>query len=323
MKSVWIALVLESALVLSCSARDTGVETVVPGANGQVHLDMDVMRATDLGKALLEEMNLPGDRQQLDALQALLQFDPRTGLSGVTLYGYEGEQRGVILLSGAFPVSHLLTLAAGNASYQAETNATAVVHSWVSRGGNGTRLYAAFEGGKLLLLSTESGLILDTLKKMRAGKKDAPVQVAGVTHPFLTGRFEKSRRGVERDSPRPPPEEILSAQIALGEAEGRVQGEAILRARTPDAAARLSSMIEGFKALALLSDPENPTTQAWTSGIKIQPDGDTLICTLSVTATEAIEALRDAAHKARTSKHPAPDSWADTVLPETAPAAHR
>jgi len=66
-----------------------------------LHLDLDALRATTLGEYILAEMRKPEEEPRYAVLQALLGFDPRTGLRGITAYGSTSSpEDGVAMVYG-------------------------------------------------------------------------------------------------------------------------------------------------------------------------------------------------------------------------------
>jgi hypothetical protein len=52
-----------------------------------LHLNCDALRPTTIGQYILSEMDKPENKGKVAGFPATFNFDPRTQLHGVTLYG--------------------------------------------------------------------------------------------------------------------------------------------------------------------------------------------------------------------------------------------
>src|SRR5262245_2238635 len=77
-----------------------------------LHRDCDRLRTSSVGQFILGELDKPEAQAKLAALQAVLNFDIRKQLHGVTLYGSSSKpEDGVLMLYADFDAERLVTLA--------------------------------------------------------------------------------------------------------------------------------------------------------------------------------------------------------------------
>jgi len=163
-----------------------------------VHLDLDSLRQTSIGRQLLVELDKPEAQKKLEAFQSVFNLDPRKDLHGVTLYSAtKSEPDGVALAYGDFDSERLLTLVQANQDYEVTAHGTNKIHSWIdekkkSRDGD-QRTFGAIHGGKVLILGRKESRIAEALDVLNGKQQNLSTNKtfaqlgAGGTGAFLTG----------------------------------------------------------------------------------------------------------------------------------------
>jgi hypothetical protein len=128
----WMALLgAMSVGTLAAVAAPLNIGHVPAQAKFLVHVDAETLRTSTLGTFMVEQMAEGKAKVMLDAFSAMVGFDPRTDLHGITMYGSsQRPEDGVVLLHGNFPAAKLDVLVRAKESYEAVEHESKIVHSW-------------------------------------------------------------------------------------------------------------------------------------------------------------------------------------------------
>ena len=295
-----IALCL-SAGVYSAGALGLQRVDVMADPAWLLHLDCDALRPTTIGQYVLAEMDKSEAKAKLAAFQSIFNFDLRTQLHGLTLYG--GTQRpedGVLIVYADFEPERLVTLAKAAKDYKSSEHNKHVIHNWIDdqkKGRHKTRVYAAIEGKRVLFGQREESVaaaldVLDgTSSNLSSTKAFSELGLSG------SGRFIE---GAARKMPLPegdPNAAVLklskSAQLVMGEKDQQFQGALTLVADNDDVAGHILSIAQGMVALGKLQ------TNKLATALSLAQDGASVVGNLSLPASDVVDMLKaDAARKA-------------------------
>lgn len=125
-----------------------------------VHLDCDVLRKTYLGEYLLYQLGKPERYGDMMSLRALLGFDFRTQLHGLTLYALRPSVDDCVTIAYAdFPSNEVAKLLRDGKGRQVETRWRHPVFSWEAGGGPEGRNFAAICGNRLIGAKSRAAII--------------------------------------------------------------------------------------------------------------------------------------------------------------------
>jgi len=266
-----------------------------------LHLDCDGLRTTAIGQYVLSEMDKPEATAKLAAFQAIFDFDLRSQLHGLTLYGGSGVPEDAVLLVYAdFDAGRLTTLAKAAGKYQSSAHGQHVIHSWIDenkQGKNGAkpRVYAAIQGKRVIFGQREDrvGQALDVLDGVAASMGN------GSAFPDLgapgNGHFiEAAAR--KMDLPDSDPHAAIlklsqSVELVVSEGQQQVQGALTLMADSTPVAAQVYSIAQGLVALMKLQN-DKPESVAIANALTITQDGPRVTGNLALPASQAVEIMK-------------------------------
>jgi len=294
-------LVLATAVALI--ALHATAAPVVPGeishkAQWVMHMDAARMRDTALGRHFTARLETEEARRKLDAFQAMVSFDPRTDLDGVTLYGVGGgKHEGVAILHGRFDGERLAVLVRANDTYEAEEYQGHTIHNWIDEKrakhhGDG-RTFGCIYGTDALLFSGSSDTLkhgLDVLDSREAGLA-ADALLTGLVNVDEMYFFSAAAHiaGLKGVSPRAA---VLrntdNAVIAIGEKDGVMKADVEMTTLTAEAALNLSKMLDGMIGMAILNAEGNPAIAGLARAMSVSVDGPLMSVSLELAVEDVL-----------------------------------
>lgn len=276
-----------------------------------LHVDVDALRPTAIGKYILAELDKPGQRDKLAMFENIFSFDPRKALHGVTLYGpTTTPEDAVALVYADFDPEHLTQMAEVAQDHQSTAHGKQTIHSWIDakkagKGGQPARIYAAIHGGRVVLFGQkeerlEEALdVLDGLKpSLRVGAL-LPRAGAGESAAVVQGAARKF------DVKIPPPvaaflKQVKQFSLRLTEEQGNLVGSLALEAVDEGTGKQMANLARGLVALLSLQK-EKPEAAKLAEGLSVMDDGARAVIKLSLPAQEVITAIKPRA-RARASR---------------------
>lgn len=290
-------LVLSPSLVF---AEALDLKRVPAGAVWLVHLDVDRLKAADIGAFLLEQAQDPDAARQLAAAQAVFNFDPRKDLKSLTVCGSDATEKGFVLMAdGAFDAARLATIAGGEAEYAKTAHGEDTIHQWLDRQ-QGQTLFAAFPSDGRMIVGRGAEAVkgaLDTLRGRAPAmntRDGAALARPANNLPLLTAgvSFERMPPGAEL-----PPflQGAKTARLNISELAGQVSLELALDFDQAERAAQVRDMALGLVAVAALNAQENPELAELAQRLNVSSEGGSVRAIFRMPAAQ----LREAAMKAR------------------------
>ena len=275
-----------------------------------VHVDVDGLRPTALGKFLQSQMETPAAQAKLAAFAAIFSFDPRTQLHGLTLYSSgPTPEDGVLVVYADFDAAKLLTLARAAKGYEDMPYKGHTLHSWLeekkhNKEGEHPRVYATIQGKRVIFGQRASSVsraldVLDgTMPTLAASGLFPELGAAGDTS-FIEAAGRKLDLGNANPSAalfRLSKEGLLQ----VNEAQGQVRARLTLQANDEEVAGHMSSIGQGLLGLLKLQEGK-PELAKLADSLTVKQDGARVVGTLSLPASEVVDMLRAQAarHAAR------------------------
>jgi hypothetical protein len=286
---------------------------VIANPGWLVHLDCDALRPTIVGQYILSQMDKPDAKDKLVIFETMFDFDLRTQLHGLTLYG-EGRtpQDAVLLVYADFDPERLADLAKKAPGYNGSPYHRHVIHSWLDekkkdKSGGEPMVYAAIDGHRVIFGQREDRVaqVLDvfdgTAPNLAASKIFPDLGLPGRSH-FL----EASARKMDMLNSNPNAAILKlskSAELFLSEVQHQFQGKLILDTDNNDVADHVSSIAQGLLALMKLQNDKTPAARI-ANAIAIKQDGPQVIASVTVPEEVVVgmmkaDAERKAARQAR------------------------
>lgn len=288
------------ALAGSLSAGPLQRQHVAADARWLVHLDLDRLVQTAVGKWLAEAVLDPGLARPLRELKQNLgiDFDWRD-LSGITAYGTAfrpwGQPNGVLVLDGYDfgaaldqAIERLEQLVGvGALPLQKSAHDGAVVYSLQDR------VFGAMLPGRLFLVS-QSKEELTKARDVISGTTPClpPGKVpSGADSAFLWGRLEKLP-----EAPWPAQAQALkaveSAQFSMAQQADNVVLRLKLVVKDADTASQMQQALQGLLALVVLNQPQNTNAQKLVQATKISVADKTVQVRLELPSAEVVDLLK-------------------------------
>lgn len=273
-----------------------------------LHLDLDALRPTVIGQHILSEADKPEAKAKLAIFQTLFNFDLRTQLHGVTLYGSSpAPEDGVLVLYADFDPARLVTLAQAAKDYQSSPHGQNVIHNWIDdkkkpKDGVKPRVFAAIQGNRVIFgqrgetVARALEVVEGSLQNLSSGTNFSELGVAGNGH-FIEAAALKMKL------PDGDPNAAIlkmskSVQIVLGESAQQLNGRLTLVADNEEVAGSVQSIMQGLLSLARLQTDKPESVQV-ANAITLAQDGSRVAGNLILPATEVVKMMKaDAARKA-------------------------
>lgn len=272
---------LAAAGVFSCFAGPADLKVVPANSAWMVHVDVDGLRGTSVGKFILTELGKPEADNKLSMLKSFIGFDPRKDLHGVTLFGERfSPQAAVGLVYADFNASQLTGVAENLEQHEVETVEQHEIHSWIdgdrrAKEGGEPRTYAAIHQ-KILLLSQKQEPLVKALAVLNGkGATMTPEVTAAKSTDSAGAVVEAFARKL--DLPGSGPHAVVLRQakhfsLHLAEAQDKIAGSLQMVTDDAETAKQMATLVKGVVALLALQ--------------KDKPEAMTLARSLSVTDKE-------------------------------------
>jgi hypothetical protein len=295
-------------LAAACvSVRAGGFQTsdVSASAKWVAFADCEAIKTTQIGTHILAKLQSEDAKNKLAAVQAMFNFDPRTDLSSVTLYGEkQGQSDAVAIVHGKFDTDRLVVLLKGNETYEAETFGARTIHSWIDdKAPQGGRSYGALAATGTVVIGRNSACVKQALDVLdgRAPALDM-ASVLGKRLPGEKAPMFVAGADLAGLAPLDPNAAVIqkakAGNLVLSEQNGTLQGVAQLVAPEAQTAQQIQQVLSGMIAAGLLNAEQNPEIGRLAEATAVAVNGETVTLTLKFPVAAAIEMIDKHAGKA-------------------------
>ncbi|MBN1674271.1 MAG: hypothetical protein JXR37_24695 [Kiritimatiellae bacterium] len=310
MKGLVSALVLTVLTAGSLFGGPFRQERVAAEAQWVVHADVERFGGSQIGAFILKQLSTAEANNKFAAFQAIFNFDPRSDLQALTLYGQDNlPQHGVALIRGNFDADRLVTLVRAKDTYEEIGYGEHVIHSWLEKKDEEPqqkRRGRGYEGPSFGCMHADGTLVmsgdLDTAK--------AALDVLDGKRPNLTAaeRFGGLPGGKEpcffvavANLGQMPQLNAKTAivqktdKLALSvcEANGRLDARLVLTARDADTALQIQKLVDGMTALALLAAEQTPALARLAGAVRTELQGDAVLVCVDYPVQDLVAALEE------------------------------
>jgi hypothetical protein len=271
-----------------------------------LHLDCDALRTNTIGQYVLSQMDKPEAKAKLASFQTIFGFDLRNQVHGVTLYGSSLRPNdGVLIVYVDFDTDHLIALAQAAYEYQSSPHNQHTTYSWIDtsmkrKGVSGHRVYAAFEGKRVILGQredrvTEALEVIDGTSPSLDGDSTFPgLGLPGNGH-FIEAAVRKM------DSTNLAPSAAImrlskSVQVVAGEQDNQFQGTLTLAANSDDAANQIFSIAQGLVTVMKLQS-NNQDVGKLANAVTLTQNGSEILGKLTLPADDVVAMMQSAAQR--------------------------
>ncbi|HWD17656.1 MAG TPA: hypothetical protein VHB20_00125 [Verrucomicrobiae bacterium] len=281
-----------------------------------VHVDVDALRSTAVGKTILAD---PDVQTKLAAVQAMFNFDFRSQLHGFSIYSaMEHSQDPVLILYADFEASRLITLAKAFPGFHQDTNDAHVIYTWLDEKKKNTdtpRIYASIAGSRLVFGKTEEALTsaLNVIDGKGAGFNGGKLLLNSESGELVVAQGAVLKFDMDENNPSAAIFKASKAiRFKLGEVGDNVAATVSFEAKDADSAQQVSAMVNGLLAVVKFQKLD-PAILKLANGINVRQDGATVILNLAAPSADIVALLKKgAAEHERKEQEQAP---ADTNAP--------
>jgi hypothetical protein len=269
-----------------------------------VHLNCDAMRGSTLGDLINAELSKPEAENKFTSFKAMFNFDPRTALHAVSVYGMETKpDAGLLIVYADFDPARLEALVKGAKEYQSSSHRSRTIHSWIdeskkSAEGAGRRVYGAIAGGRVLFAQSQERLagaldVIDGFSANLSSSKTFPT--LGAEHPGTFLQMVGRKLEVAGGDPNAALLRLSQGMtIEVAEAGGNITANISLLAKDEEVAGHMNAIGQGLMALMKLNTSK-PDQVKIAEHLVLKQDGASMAGTFSMPTAEVIDMLKQAA----------------------------
>jgi hypothetical protein len=247
-------------------------KNVAADAKWVVHVDVDAIRDSHVVQKAFESCPVLKNNSGkcFDMIRDLAGIDLRKDLHGVTLYGPDADRtHAVVIVLSTVNQQLLLDKAAKAADHKVTKHGEIEIHAWTAKHGQKTHPGAgAFFQPDVMVFAASAERVAAAIDVL-AGKSP------GIAAPSpLAGRIPAGASlviravAIEGKTKCPILKQAESIRIALGENDGKSFYRARLVMKTPEAAAQVQAIQDGFKALISLKCADDADVMKLVEGLK-------------------------------------------------------
>lgn len=300
MKNIIVTTLAFAGLAFHATAEGLNTKQIPANAQWIAHVDVDGFKASELGKFTMTR--LKDIAAPIDAVAAMLQFDPRKDLSDITAYGQVNPnqpENGVAHIRGKFNPEHLRTLLKANESLKTEKTGKHELLSWKDEKSK-QQQFGSIVNQNLLVVGSHRKLVSQALAtvdgkgKTLDAKKLKDLQLDPNAYIVLG-------MATLEGLPIPPQakmlENVKSVGLTFGERNKNLEAGVHLLAANEEFATQIQQMLQGFLAIAQLQAGNAQDAQAkeaaqFLKDVKIEQKNKLVRLRLAVPVDKVLEKAR-------------------------------
>lgn len=277
-------------------------EDVIKDPAWILHVDVEALRGTIIGRHLLSASEQPEVQKKLAAFQTITGIDPHKSVHGFTLYGPTAEANdGLLLVYADFDPERLATLAGGGTDHKTVGHHQHTIHHWIeekkpAKDGVKPRTYTAIHGGKIIVFGQQQNRVADALDVLDRVKPNLTLSTdyaslsLGDGSAFIQGAARKL------EVPASDPNAAILRQskmlwLSLGEPRQRVEAALTMAADSEEVAQQIEAIGRGLMGLLALQT-DKPESVKLAQALSIQQAGTSVTVKLSLPAAEVVGMIK-------------------------------
>jgi len=266
-----------------------------------VHVDVDALRGTSVGKFILSELGKPEADNKLSMLKSFIGFDPRKDLHGLSLFGERfSPQAAVGLVYADFNAQQLTGVAENFEQHEVTNVEQHELHSWIdserrAKEGGEPRTYAAIHQ-KILLLSQKQEPLVKALAVLNGkGATVSPeVTPAKATESAAAPVVEAFARKLDLHGSGPHEVVLRQAKhisLHLAEVQEKIGGTLQVATDDPETAKQMATVLKGVVALMALQN-DKPEAMTLARSLSVSDKDTRAVVTVSLPSEDLLKVLR-------------------------------
>jgi hypothetical protein len=265
-------------LTLSAVARPFCASDVPAESKWVAYADTAKIRSSQVGRFMLASMDA-NDRAKLDGFHAIFKFDLIQDIDSVLLFGpnLKKNGEGVLIISGHFDKTHLVTMLKANDTYASVLHDDTVIHNWVDdkyrEKSPDKRTYGAFAPNGDIVMGDSQSLVkkaLDVLSGRSAGlSMDSALNLSDRSDAVLVAAALEVQDGARLPSKAAMLRQTRNMYFAMREADGELHTELEINADSAEAAFYMDSVVRGMLSMVFLHDDVRPGLSELARGVQV------------------------------------------------------
>ena len=256
-------------------------KNVAADAKWVVHVDVDAVHDSLVVKKAFETCPLlkNDSGKHFDMIRDKIGVDLRKGLHGMTLYGRDTDKtHGVAIVFATVNQKLLLEKAAHATDHKVAKHGDIDIHSWTQKCGPKTHTAAGafYKPDVLVFAASVEGVAaaIDVLDGKSPGITDPKSPLGG--HVYSGTIFLARAIAIRPETRCPVLKQAESFRVALGENEGKSFYRAKLVMKSPEAAAQMKAINDGFQAMGSLKFSGDADVMKLIDGLQAKVKGSTV-----------------------------------------------
>lgn len=267
-----------------------------------IHLDCDAIRVSSIGQFISRELEKPEAERKLEAFRAMFNFDPRTDVHGVSVYGLDSKpDDGLLVVYADFDAQRLDSLVKGAKEYQSSTHRSHTIHSWIDEsrkshdGPVKRRMYGAVAGKRVLFAQQQERLVaaldvVDGFSANMSSTKALPSLGTAGNGRFLQAACRKLQ--VPDGNPNAALARLTQEmRLDVAEVGGMLTATMNLIAKDEEVAVHMNSIAQGLLSLMKMQT-DKPERLKLAQNLALKQEGAALNGTLSMPMSDFIDLLK-------------------------------
>ncbi|MBN1126035.1 MAG: hypothetical protein JXA82_13590 [Sedimentisphaerales bacterium] len=307
MKKSILVLVLLAVCSSSLVAAPLNKARVSSLANWVVHLDVDQLGKSTIGKLGREEIRNSEIEQKLQGFAQVFSFHPLDDIQNITLCGRgKDPHEAVAIAQGKYDQSILTSLVSMNPFYETSKHGEHTIHSWIDekQGSNGQRQYGAFYGSDTVLISMGE-LTLQHVLDVFDGEANSMMYNYDLAdfeqeHPgmFLLIAAQNVNEHLDGIDDSGLLQQTERFALAVGEDDASTYVDLTIQAVSYDATTKIAQILTGLKAFVTLAITEEaPELAKLAESIEIGWQDDVVRVHLDWDSKKLVSVLKEIAEK--------------------------
>ncbi len=294
-----LAVAIQAALLLGVQAYAAPLKTqdVAENAKWLVHVDVECVINSELGKHLFDQTNLPPKAKVgLSFIKGLFGVDLLKDISGVTVYSSgPKEEDGVLIVRGPFSPEQTLNLLKLSGGYECVPFGSRSIHKGVDEKKGKPFAVCFLESGAAVLSSSAEKVQaavdvvdgkLPCLKP--SGDLKIPESAGGmllVATKDKVGFGEMAKTAVLQKSG-------VSGNLFLAEVSGCLELGVQIFCDSPETAAQIEQVVRGMMAGVALAKDKNPELAEIVGGMSVKNEGGAVSAKISCPVAKAFDFIK-------------------------------
>ena len=313
MRILPVAAALVLALGSQASAEPLDHKQVSAEAKWMVHVDFDALRAAKTAQRIGDAwLRRDSSKRHLEEIRKATGMGPTRDVHSISFYGSRFQRLdGVVIVRAEVDRPRLLDLAGKWPDYRTSPHGSRELHSWTRAKGTKHEhtVTGCFHGPAVMVFGRDTAEVkaaLDVLDGKSAGlAEDSPLLGADVPAGAVlhAAASELAAADVPFKSPILTRSEVFS--LAVGEYHGRVFARATLVAQSPEVAAQVRQILDGFLAMAKLQHRANEDAMKILEAVRATTHQKTVSVAWEGSAEAVLELIEKAWSKKASKPKPA------------------